>query len=238
MPAKIAQISRSTAVRAVRGVGSGPHLASALQEGRKNANIHVRSGAIWGIPVKVFSAREGTIESNVFRENLRRVRILNLITPNSEEPPCHNRATGAGAKSVKVWRSPGTLPRRLARRAAITTTRAAGTTPLWRISPRRRARATGAGAKSVKVWRSPGTLRRALPGGRLSRPHGQLGLHPNALGFRMTGEVSLWTAALLRYRSSNTCSESPASGLARFWPVSPPALRAAARVLRRCEQCH
>ncbi len=160
MPAKIAQISRSTAVRAVRGVGSGPHLASALQEGRKNANIHVRSGAIWGIPVKVFSAREGTIESNVFRENLRRVRILNLITPNSEEPPCHNRATGAGAKSVKVWRSPGTLPRRLARRAAITTTRAAGTTPLWRISPRRRARATGAGAKSVKVWRSPGTPRR------------------------------------------------------------------------------
>ena len=36
-----------------RGDGSRQHLASVLQEGRKSANIHVISGAIWGIPVKI-----------------------------------------------------------------------------------------------------------------------------------------------------------------------------------------
>jgi len=39
-----------TTVRAARCAGGRPHLASVLQEGDKSANIHVRSGAIWGIP--------------------------------------------------------------------------------------------------------------------------------------------------------------------------------------------
>ena len=37
------QISPSTTVRAARGAGSHPHLASVLQEGRKSANIHAGS---------------------------------------------------------------------------------------------------------------------------------------------------------------------------------------------------
>jgi transposase len=43
----------ATTVRAAPCAGGRPHLAAVLQEGRKYANIHVRSGVIWGIPVKV-----------------------------------------------------------------------------------------------------------------------------------------------------------------------------------------
>jgi hypothetical protein len=52
MPGKMAQICPSTKVRAVQDAGSRLHLASVLQEGRKNVNIHARSGVIWGIPGK------------------------------------------------------------------------------------------------------------------------------------------------------------------------------------------
>src|SRR5450759_1003961 len=45
------QISPSTTVRAVRGDGSCPKLASILPEGRKTANICPNSGVIRGIPV-------------------------------------------------------------------------------------------------------------------------------------------------------------------------------------------
>src|ERR1035437_2726053 len=44
------QISPSTTVRAVRGDGSCPKLASILPEGRKTANICPNSGVIRGIP--------------------------------------------------------------------------------------------------------------------------------------------------------------------------------------------
>jgi heme a synthase len=43
------QIRPSTSIRVTRGAGSGPHLAFVLREGRKYANIHARSGVIWGI---------------------------------------------------------------------------------------------------------------------------------------------------------------------------------------------
>src|SRR5450759_919629 len=46
------QISPSTTVRAVRGDGSCPQLASILPEGRKTANICPNSGVIRGIPDK------------------------------------------------------------------------------------------------------------------------------------------------------------------------------------------
>jgi hypothetical protein len=48
------QISPSTTVRADRGDGSCPKLASILPEGQKTANICPNSGVIWGIPVKQF----------------------------------------------------------------------------------------------------------------------------------------------------------------------------------------
>jgi hypothetical protein len=35
-----------------RGAGSGQQLASVLQEGRENANIHAGLGFIWRIPVQ------------------------------------------------------------------------------------------------------------------------------------------------------------------------------------------
>lgn len=39
--------------KVARGDGSRQHLASVLQGGRKGANIHVVSGAIWGMAVKI-----------------------------------------------------------------------------------------------------------------------------------------------------------------------------------------
>src|SRR5258708_9570491 len=44
------QISPSTTVRAARGAGSRPHLATAFQGSLKSATIHASSGVIWGIP--------------------------------------------------------------------------------------------------------------------------------------------------------------------------------------------
>ena len=44
------QIDPSTTVRATRGDGSRPNLASILREARKTANIQASSGVIWGIP--------------------------------------------------------------------------------------------------------------------------------------------------------------------------------------------
>jgi hypothetical protein len=44
------QIRPSTTVRAARGHGSGPHLASVLQEGVKSPNIHASLRVTRGIP--------------------------------------------------------------------------------------------------------------------------------------------------------------------------------------------
>ena len=51
------QISPSTTVRAVRGDGSCPKLASILPEGRKTANICPNSGVIRGIPAYMFKTK-------------------------------------------------------------------------------------------------------------------------------------------------------------------------------------
>jgi hypothetical protein len=51
MPGKMARSAPLTTVRAARCEGGRLHLAAVLQEGRKYANIHARSGVIWGIPV-------------------------------------------------------------------------------------------------------------------------------------------------------------------------------------------
>ena len=62
------QINPSTNVRAAQGDGSRPNLASVLQQGEKSANIHVRSGAIWGIP-EIPNRNAGTddaMHQNVF----------------------------------------------------------------------------------------------------------------------------------------------------------------------------
>ena len=46
------EIRPSNAIRAGRGADGGPHLVSALREGRKGANICSSSGVIRGIPAK------------------------------------------------------------------------------------------------------------------------------------------------------------------------------------------
>jgi len=50
MPGKMARSDPRPSVRVTRGVGSGQHLASVLQEGRENANIEAGLGFIWRIP--------------------------------------------------------------------------------------------------------------------------------------------------------------------------------------------
>ena len=52
MPGKMARSDPRAGVRVTRGVGSGQHLASVLQEGRENANIDAGLGYIWRISVK------------------------------------------------------------------------------------------------------------------------------------------------------------------------------------------
>jgi hypothetical protein len=47
------KISPLGTVRAARVDCSRPHLASVLQEGRKNASIHASSGVIWRIPAQI-----------------------------------------------------------------------------------------------------------------------------------------------------------------------------------------
>jgi hypothetical protein len=51
MPAKIARSTPRPSFVPAQGDRSHPNLASVLQEGQNSANIHVRLGAIWGIPV-------------------------------------------------------------------------------------------------------------------------------------------------------------------------------------------
>jgi hypothetical protein len=46
------RVRPSTTVRAARCAGDRPHLAAVLQEGRKYAHIHARSGVIWGPRLK------------------------------------------------------------------------------------------------------------------------------------------------------------------------------------------
>jgi hypothetical protein len=49
MPGKMARSDPRPSVRVTRGVGSGQHLASVLQEGQENANIDAGLGFIWRI---------------------------------------------------------------------------------------------------------------------------------------------------------------------------------------------
>jgi hypothetical protein len=46
------RVTSGVPVRVTRGAGSGQHLASVLQEGRKNANIDAVLGFIWRISAK------------------------------------------------------------------------------------------------------------------------------------------------------------------------------------------
>jgi glycosyltransferase 2 family protein len=58
MPGKMARSDPRPSVRVTRGVGSGQHLASVLQEGRENANIGAGLGFIWRISVKLKADRK------------------------------------------------------------------------------------------------------------------------------------------------------------------------------------
>jgi hypothetical protein len=50
MPGKMTKSNSSTTIPTTPGTSSRPQLTSILREGRKSANIHLRSGVIWGIP--------------------------------------------------------------------------------------------------------------------------------------------------------------------------------------------
>jgi hypothetical protein len=50
MPGKMTKSILRPTIPTTPGTGSRPQLASMLREGRKSANIHLRSGVIWGIP--------------------------------------------------------------------------------------------------------------------------------------------------------------------------------------------
>ena len=51
MPGKMARSDPRPSVQVTRGVDSGQHLASVLQENRENANIDAGLGFIWRISV-------------------------------------------------------------------------------------------------------------------------------------------------------------------------------------------
>jgi hypothetical protein len=53
MPGKMPRSDPRPSVRVTRGAGSGQHLASVLQEGRENANIHACLGFIRRIPARI-----------------------------------------------------------------------------------------------------------------------------------------------------------------------------------------
>jgi hypothetical protein len=58
MPGKMAKSDPRPSVRVTRGVGSGQHLASVLQERRENANIDAGSGFIWRISDNYWLSRD------------------------------------------------------------------------------------------------------------------------------------------------------------------------------------
>jgi hypothetical protein len=77
------QISPSTTVRAARTDGSRPNLASVLQEGPKNTSIHASTGAIWGIPDKIWLIRH--LEASGMSKH---VRVNWKTNPRGFTKPC------------------------------------------------------------------------------------------------------------------------------------------------------
>ena len=65
------QISPSTSVRAARRAGSRLHLAAVLQEGRKYANIHARSGIISGSRINTSLPSEAEAHMSIVRSTAR-----------------------------------------------------------------------------------------------------------------------------------------------------------------------
>src|SRR2546429_1796564 len=77
MSGKMARSDPRPSVRATRGVGSGQHLASVLQEGRENANIDAGLGFIWRISGEaIYRQTKGHTMS---RHNLMRIATLATI---------------------------------------------------------------------------------------------------------------------------------------------------------------
>src|SRR6516164_4618103 len=73
MPGKMARSDPRPSVRVTRGVGSGQHLASVLQEGRENANIDAGLGFIWRISVHCSKCKVCLME--LWQATLRRETI-------------------------------------------------------------------------------------------------------------------------------------------------------------------
>jgi hypothetical protein len=75
MPGKMARSDPRPSVRVTRGVGSGQHLASVLQEGRENANIDAGWDSSGDSRIKAFSSKNAEVlrHAAMFK-NVRRTR--------------------------------------------------------------------------------------------------------------------------------------------------------------------
>src|SRR5215471_12273285 len=65
MPGKMARSDPRPSVQVTRGVDSGQHLASVLQEGRENANIDAGLGFIWRISVQTVEGAIAMVTTRV-----------------------------------------------------------------------------------------------------------------------------------------------------------------------------
>ena len=78
MPGKMARSAPRPPFGLPEVLGSRPHLASVLQEGRKNANIHARSGVIRGIPVETLAQAARPVDDDDWGSD-RQVEAENLF---------------------------------------------------------------------------------------------------------------------------------------------------------------
>jgi hypothetical protein len=75
MPGKMARSDPRPSVRVTRGVGSGQHLASVLQEGRENATIDAGWDSSGDSRIKAFSSKNAEVLRHAAMfENVRRTR--------------------------------------------------------------------------------------------------------------------------------------------------------------------
>src|SRR5262245_53698322 len=102
MPGKMARSDPRPSVRVTRGVGSGQHLASVLQEGRENANIGAGLGFIWRISAEAFERWLKRL-----RDQRGRAAILARFDRLIEGNPGDVRWIGEGVTEMRIDVGPG-----------------------------------------------------------------------------------------------------------------------------------
>src|SRR5215831_14089680 len=96
MPGKMARSDPRPSVQVTRGVDSGQHLASVLQEGRENANIDAGLGFIWRISVLIVVVAR----NRPFSEQVG--KIVGVCRVAQEERPGHMEDFLHGAQIRRV----------------------------------------------------------------------------------------------------------------------------------------